>query len=73
MTVRQLPDLARLRALEARIRSSTDAEVADMLGTADGRWFFKECPRYVAADVSRRVLDVVKRRLPEGTIANLLR
>lgn len=67
-----LPDLARMRAIEEQIRGSSDEEVADLLTTDDGQWFFVECARHMAVDVARRVVTIVSNGLPPGTIASLL-
>lgn len=72
MTVRQLPDLERMRGLEARVRASSDEEVADLLTTDDGQWLFVECARYMATDVARRVVTIVSGGLPPGTLWDLL-
>lgn len=70
--IHRLPDLARMRALQARVRASSDEEVADLLCTEDGQWLFVECPRYLDEDVSRRLVNVISAGLPDGTIFNLL-
>ena len=68
----QLPDLARMRSLEQQIRASSDEEVADLLTTDEGQWFFVECARHMAGDVARRVVTIVSNGLPRGTIESLL-
>ena len=70
--VERLPDLARMRTLEARVRASSDEEVADLLTTDDGQWLFVECARYMAADVARRLVGIVSGGLPPGTLFDLL-
>ena len=70
--VTQLPDLARMRALEARVRAASDEEVADLLTTDDGQWLFVECAHYMAADVARRLVTIVSAGVPAGALWGLL-
>lgn len=55
----QLSDLMRMRAIENLVRIYSDEQVADLLTTEEGQWFFVECAPHMAADVAKRVVGIV--------------
>jgi hypothetical protein len=59
MSIVQLPDLARKRAIEDEIRASCDEDVEDILDSDDGVWFLVECGPHMASDVARRVAKIL--------------
>lgn len=74
MSIHQLPDFARMRDLEARVRAYSDEEVADFLCTPDGEWLFTspDLRHHLAHDVSFRLIKVMTAGMPPGAVFDLM-